>query len=583
MQKSELKIKNLVEITSIVTESTDFFDIKDTVIDKMLEVVPQKACVNLFYDDDYENAYLVCSKSLEYIPRLFRTNNIRGTKIPFDNYSDFIHQAVENKEIIYVENVFEDERAQKDVAMAMEEGYKGRIVFPLSVENKVVGFMTIFVCEKEGVSVEDINFISSVASLLSLSIEITNKNRNMNNLIEKFRNSIDYINYDTRQLYKNRKIGEFLVNICKQVCFITRSKEAVVYLSGENNTYKTINFYNTDEHRSNIFPLVKDIMKEKKIGGYKNLFFDEKYPKINSLMYLKLVQDDKELGCMICANSSGYTEDDFKIFRILAGQVTVEILLYDYNIRETKHKVLEQELNILNKQQELIMDDSNIEFNNKKELFFYHKPAKVVGGDFYYAEKLESNKTAFIVCDVMGHGIVSNYSVALVKGAFKVLCRDNSKAKDILTKLNDVLYDEFDKLGIFATCLVGIYDSENDNLSIANAGHYSPLFINSKNNEDLEFKVEKQIPIGVLKDVVYEEIQVNTKAYELICMFTDGIIEIKNENKEEFSIERLKKFLIENLSLPKNILIEKMLKTTMFFQKNNNYSDDILVVFLKNK
>ena len=51
----------------------------------------------------------------------------------------------------------------------------------------------------------------------------------------------------------------------------------------------------------------------------------------------------------------------------------------------------------------------------------------------------------------MGHGIVSNYAVAIIKGAFKVLSRICSSPGEIMTNLNNMLYDEFDKMGIFTT------------------------------------------------------------------------------------------------------------------------------------
>ena len=51
------KMKNLVDISAMVTQSLNFFDIKDKIIEKMLEVVhPTKACVNLFYrNKDYDD------------------------------------------------------------------------------------------------------------------------------------------------------------------------------------------------------------------------------------------------------------------------------------------------------------------------------------------------------------------------------------------------------------------------------------------------------------------------------------------------------------------------------------------------
>ena len=79
----------------------DPITLKDKIIEKMLEVVfPRKACVNLFYNNDYKHAYLVCSNSLEYIRQTFKSNDNRGVKFDFyRDYPDYIHEAVENKKI----------------------------------------------------------------------------------------------------------------------------------------------------------------------------------------------------------------------------------------------------------------------------------------------------------------------------------------------------------------------------------------------------------------------------------------------------------------------------------------------------
>ena len=58
------------------------------------------------------------------------------------------------------------------------------------------------------------------------------------------------------------------------------------------------------------------------------------------------------------------------------------------------------------KQQKLIMNESKIKYNIDNELNFYHRPAKVVGGDFYHAIKVSDEKIVFILDDVMGDGIV---------------------------------------------------------------------------------------------------------------------------------------------------------------------------------
>ena len=59
-----------------------------------------------FYDNDFEHAYLVCSATLDYIPKVFPPNQKIGTKLNFKkSYPKYIHEAVEQKKIIYIEAV----------------------------------------------------------------------------------------------------------------------------------------------------------------------------------------------------------------------------------------------------------------------------------------------------------------------------------------------------------------------------------------------------------------------------------------------------------------------------------------------
>ena len=69
----------------------------------------------------------------------------------------------------------------------------------------------------------------------------------------------------------------------------------------------------------------------------------------------------------------------------------------------------------------------------------------------------------------------------------------------------------------------------------------------------------------------------------MICMYTDGIIEIKNKDKEEFGIERFESFLLKNYMLEKDDFINALKKELGEFVPKHNFDDDILVVCLSNK
>lgn len=578
------KMKNIVEISAMVTESSDFFAIKDKIIEKMLEVVhPTKACVNLFYKNNYQHAYLVCSQTLEYIPQVFHINSPRGVRIDFSEYPPYVHESVKEKKIVYVENIFEDDRAISERDLAKSEGYIGRIVFPFIINQKVVGFMTCFLTEEDHITEADVDFISSVASLIALSIEITTKNNATLSLVHKLRGAIASINEATKKLYQNNNINGFLEHLSKQACNITNSKEALIVIDEKEFKHKLCNYYSTeDKKETNIYPIIDEILSQDSMEDYRNNLKSENDSKIKNYIFAKLKNKDEIIGCIVCANSKNYTNDDLNILGVLAKQISVGVQLYEYNIEEVKHKVLANELNVLNKQQKLIMNESEMEVTNEKELNFYHNPARVVGGDFYYAMRVDEHNVFYIVADVMGHGIVSNYVVAMIKGAFKVLCNQYKKPSEITTNLNKMLYDEFDKMGVFTTCLITLLNTKENTVTVSNAGHYSPIFI--KNDGSIvSIKCKKGIPIGIIDDAQYEENIINIDDYPMVCMYTDGVLEIKDSSKEEYSIHRLEEFMKNNFKYSKEVIVEKLKEDLKEFSGKENYDDDILIVMLKDK
>lgn len=587
MSNTNMKMKNLVEISSLVAESTNFFDIKDKIIEKMLEVVfPRKACVNLFYNDDYKHAYLVCSDSLEYIKKTFKPDGLKGIKFDFDeDYPDYIHEAVEEKKIIYIKDVFKDERGIKERDLASYEHYVGRIVFPLIYNKKVVGFMTCFLDEDDILQGEDIDFVSSIASLIALSIEITEKNSEKNFVIEKLRNALELISEATKKLYQNKKFDEFLVHLSDIAKKTTNSQDSVILIEKNNCKNKIFKSYcKLDERDCDVEKTINLFLEKNVSGLYVNDREDSKEIDVNvdTYIFYKLCHESEFIGVILCTNGKKYEDDDLNILSILSKQVTVAMQLYDYSEQNVKHKLIAKELNILNKQQKLIMNDSKMECNSEKELEFYHKPATVVGGDFYYAHKIDDKKVAFIIADVMGHGIVANYMVAMIKGAFKTLCYQHDTPGEIATYLNKILYDEFDKMGVFATALINVFDTEQNILSVSNAGHYSPIIIDENGEVVDTLDCKKGIPIGVLPDGEYHSNTFSIEKYPMVFMFTDGTLEIKNHDKEEFGLDRLKSFVKDNYENSRNRIVENLKKETEKFTGNDNFDDDILILMLKN-
>ena len=407
-------------------------------------------------------------------------------------------------------------------------------------------------------------------------------------LIDKLRESISNINEVTTKLHLNNDVNEFMNSLNTQAQKLTKSEEGFIVIDDLNYDYKIFSaIENKKRKKINFQKILLKLHEYEQNGGYVN---DANYMIINEVqaenyIYYKLKEGNKLLGSIICSNNSeGYTQDDLNILELISKQIVLGMQLYKYNQSETKHKLIANELNILNKQQKLIMNESEMNLENNKDLYFYHRCATVIGGDFYHAQPIDENKVAYIIADVMGHGIFLNYIVAMIKGCFKTLCYNYQTAADIMNKLNQILYDEFDKMDVFTTCIVSIVDTQNNTLDISNAGHYCPIIIDDTGNISTENNLcKKNIPLGVLEDTKYEHSTISIKSSAMICMYTDGIIELKNQHKEEFGIERLEQFLLKNYKLKKDDFIAELKKELNEFAAKHNFDDDILVVCLSNK
>ena len=137
-------------------------------------------------------------------------------------------------------------------------------------------------------------------------------------------------------------------------------------------------------------------------------------------------------------------------------------------------------------------------------------------------------------------------------------------------------------MGVFATALISVFDVKNNILSVSNAGHYSPIIIDDNGEVVKNLNCKKGIPIGVLPEVKYHSNTFSIENFPMIFMFTDGTLEIKNQEKEEYGLDRLKEFVKNNYQNSRDKIVESLKKETEEFSNSDNYDDDILILMLKN-
>ncbi len=166
-------------------------------------------------------------------------------------------------------------------------------------------------------------------------------------------------------------------------------------------------------------------------------------------------------------------------------------------------------------------------------------PAKEVGGDLY-AYALIDDMLYFCVGDVSGKGVPAALFMAEVTRMFRTLVDGKLTPGTIATRLNHALAEDNEQ-GMFVTMFIGLINLKTGHMEYCNAGHNPPLL-------DGEYmKMESNAPIGLWSEVEFEGEEVDDMHGKTLFVYTDGISEAENVNKEQFGDERLQTLLKQDL------------------------------------
>lgn len=168
-----------------------------------------------------------------------------------------------------------------------------------------------------------------------------------------------------------------------------------------------------------------------------------------------------------------------------------------------------------------------------------YRPAQEVGGDFFQIIPLESGPTLVVLGDVSGKGLMAAMTVSLIVGAIRALAEEHPTPADLLTLLNRRLCGRLQ--GGFATCVIMRIESSGDCL-LASAGHPAP-FLN-----DREMELPGALPLGIAHEVIYEETSYHLEVGDRFSLYTDGLLEAKNQAGELYSFARLERLFAANPS-----------------------------------
>ncbi len=203
-------------------------------------------------------------------------------------------------------------------------------------------------------------------------------------------------------------------------------------------------------------------------------------------------------------------------------------------------------------------------------------PARSVGGDFYDFW-LKDGKMYFSIGDVSGKGVAAAIVMAMTCTLFRSLVSKYDSTCEIMSQLNKMLTRN-NQTDMFVTMFIGMLDTQTGELTYCNAGHNAP-FLFSENGCG-QLSLFPKLPLGLFDSVTYVEQKYVMEKNQTLLLYTDGLTEAENEQREQMGTQRVEKILSGMGGRTTHEVISEIRRQLRLFVDNAEQSDDLTLFAL---
>lgn len=254
---------------------------------------------------------------------------------------------------------------------------------------------------------------------------------------------------------------------------------------------------------------------------------------------------------------------------------TVDTLKGYIKMEATKN---EEELEFARNIQHSVLPTS-FPFNDKFEIFAMMDTAKQVGGDFYDFYYIDREHMVIQIADVSGKGIPAAMFMMEAKTIIKSLLETGMDIGEAYTEANKRLCDGNDAQ-MFVTAWGAVVDLSTGVVNYVNAGHNPPLI--KRGNNKFEYLHSKAgFVLGGFMSFHYEKQSFNIEPGDMIYLYTDGVTEANNVNKDLYSESKLEMIINHDNYSNAREVCEAVRKDVSKFVGDAEQSDDITMLCFK--
>ena len=213
------------------------------------------------------------------------------------------------------------------------------------------------------------------------------------------------------------------------------------------------------------------------------------------------------------------------------------------------------------------------------DLYASMTPAKEVGGDLYDFFVL-NEKLYLCIGDVSGKGVPASLVMAVTRGVFRVLARQELSPVEIATRINDSLGEENPEM-IFVTMFFATIDLKSGEMAYCNCGHNAPVLLPCDGNRPYFLHCEPNTAVGVMPGFKYEGQRLEDVRGKALFLYTDGLTEAENNNNDQYGNDQMLAELERVPFLDSRSLVERLEDAVAYHVDGAEASDDLTMLCVK--
>ena len=290
--------------------------------------------------------------------------------------------------------------------------------------------------------------------------------------------------------------------------------------------------------------------------------------------------DADVIGVMQLHNTSGgeLLEGHTRMAEVLGSLAGIAIRRQVLLDEASEKRRLEGELGIARRIMEELLPTGNIDAR-EFEVAGWTLAADFVGGDTFDLHQ-KGDELLFMLADAMGHGI----GPTLIAAEFRAMLRASAHAHGDLAQtarlVNELLCEDL-KEGRFLTACFGFVDLIRHRIRYVNAGQGMAYFI--QRGRSPRSLPATGMPLGVISEASFGILELELESGDMLALLTDGFLEWKNPEGEQYGEERVISFFEQPRSLSCRNLIEALYDEVQAFSGGCPPKDDLTALVIRRR